>query len=95
MTIQSVICEAIAKKQVVQFFYDGSLRTCEPHACGINTQEHLAVLCWQRSGGSATGWRLFLASNISALAITGETFARAREGYDPHVRQIPQVLCRV
>jgi len=92
---QSVLCDAIRRKHVVQFSYKGTTRTAEPHAVGYDGSGDLTLSAWQLSGGSGTGWRDFHVSKLSALSTTARTFARARPGYNPNDRTLVRILCRL
>ena len=93
--MQTTICNAIAQKRIITFWYENNQRTVEPWLLGYNQKQHLALSAWQLSGGSAIGWREFLVSNISGLAITDRTFLNARQDYNPNDVRMVRILCRV
>jgi hypothetical protein len=73
--------EAIDRRTVVRFRYDGELRVGEPHVLGTKNGR-VQLLLWQTVGASSSGslpeWRRFNVREISALELTGQTFAGAR-----------------
>ncbi len=80
------ICAAIGKRAVIQFRYDGSPRTAEPHCHGTDGSEDEVLSAFQTS--SPSGWRYFDVSLISNLRETQDLFLANRTGYnpnDPHI----------
>lgn len=92
---REIVCDAIRNMAVLEFTYDGKKRRVEPHIIGYDGDGDLKLSAWQLSGGTAPGWRLFLVSSAAGLATTGERFALARPGYNPHDRAFRQVLARL
>ena len=88
------ICAAIKARRVLRFRYKGSFRKVEPHALGYDG-DMLTLSAWQLSGGSGVEFRDFNVAKLTELATTGETFARARSGYNPNDRTLSRVLCRL
>lgn len=72
--------EAIQRQRVLRLRYGGHMRLVEPHAIGITTGGHRAVLAWQIEGGSRSdppsGWRTFLLEDVSEAALTVRGFTR-------------------
>lgn len=89
------LCQAIANKRIVTFWYEGRMRTVEPHLVGYDSDGDLTLSAWQLSGGSGTGWRDFHVSKLSSLATTGQTFLGPRLGYNPRDETIDRVVCRI
>ena len=57
------ICTAIAKRQVLEFDYQGYHRVVEPHAHGTSKTAKEMVRAYQTAGGTASGelgWKPFL-----------------------------------
>jgi predicted DNA-binding transcriptional regulator YafY len=91
---QSTICGAIAAREILTFRYSGTVRTVEPHLLGYDGDGDLTLSAWQLSG-TGVGWRDFHVSRLSELAITGDTFSGARQGYNPQDETIARVVCRL
>lgn len=57
------ICAAIRSRAVLQFSYDGGIRTVEPHCHGISRADNEVLRAWQTGGysesGEPVGWKLF------------------------------------
>lgn len=94
-----VLREALAARSVVTFTYRGQTRTVEPHALGKANDDKPALLAWQTSGGSNTesppGWRVFIVAEIEGLAVTAETFEKARADYGAKGRWLKSVEVEV
>ncbi|MBX3737382.1 MAG: hypothetical protein KF715_11865 [Candidatus Didemnitutus sp.] len=79
-TASEVVREAIQRQRVLRLRYGGHMRLVEPHAIGITTGGHRAVLAWQIEGGSRSdppsGWRTFLLEDVSEAALTVRGFTR-------------------
>lgn len=86
-TADELIRRALGERRVVQFKYHGFSRRVEPHALGRVTGDRLALLGWQRSGGSASepppGWRTFVLAEIQSLKLL-------RINYDPRPDYRPE-----
>ena len=93
--MESALGQAIQKRLVISFLYEGSFRTVEPYLLGINEQGHQALSAWQLSGGSGQGWREFLLSKLAALSIGQQTFQPVRAGYNPNDSRMARIQYRV
>lgn len=97
--MNSAICEAIRKREVVQFTYSGSSRTAEPHCHGTSRAGHEVLRAYQTAGSSksgvSVGWKLFEVRKMSGVHPTGETFAVTRSGYDRNDEHMASVHCCV
>ena len=93
------ICAAIRARAVVQFYYDGGLRTVEPHCHGVSKNGNELLRGYQTGGYSQSrspiGWKLFSVSKISSLQKTGEKFPSNRADYNPNDRGMKSICCRV
>ena len=89
------ICAAIRDKKVIQFRYKGAIRRAEPHALGYDGSNILTLSAWQLAGGSGQEFRDFHVDKLSELATTGQTFASARQGYNPNDPTLSRVVCRL
>jgi hypothetical protein len=50
---------------------------------------------WQVSGSSGEGWRNFLFSGVSELAMTEEMFSASRADYNPDDPSFTRIVCRL
>lgn len=79
--MEDLIPEAIAKRQLIEFYYHNLPRIAEPHVYGI-TNGVRQVLGYQTGGQSSNGglpdWRRFDLNQMSRLAILTQTFPGRR-----------------
>jgi predicted DNA-binding transcriptional regulator YafY len=96
--MDTVIRQALAKRQMLKFKYHGHVRVVEPHALGHVTEGRLALLGWQESGGSTSepppGWRTFVLTEITALKPTREIFT-PRPDYRPETSKLNPIEAEV
>lgn len=94
-----IICQAIREMRVLTFYYDGHVRTVEPHVHGITTAGNEALRCYQIGGGSRSGtisdWRLMVVEKISSLTITQQKFSSARPGYRHGDANMSTIFCEL
>ena len=97
--MNTVICAAIKARAVVQFHYDGGLRTVEPYCHGISRAGEEVLRAYQTAGysksGNPVGWKLFEVAKISRLQTPSQTFTKNRPMYNPNDRGMRQVHCHV
>ncbi len=97
--MNALICDAIAKRAIIQFDYDGGMRTVEPHCHGISTAGNEVLRGYQTGGYSESGrpveWKLFDVSKISSLSITEKIFAQDRPFYNPNDKAMKIIHCHV
>jgi hypothetical protein len=93
------ICEAIKKKAVIQFNYEGKLRIVEPQCHGISTAGKEVIRGFQTGGQSRSrglaAEKLFELSKISDLKETGETFLTPGPHYNPRDKAMVYVHCHL
>jgi hypothetical protein len=93
------ICAAIRDRAVVQFHYNGGLRTVEPHCHGVSKGGNELLRGYQTGGHSQSGqpveWKLFSVGKISSLQQTGQKFSTNRPDYNPNDRAMKSICCRV
>lgn len=86
--------DGIRRQQTIRLRYAGHERLVEPHALGITAGGHRVLLAWQVEGGSRsdppTGWRTFLLSEISEVALTGRGFT-VRPAYHPERTSLREI----
>ena len=79
--MENLILEAIASKQLIEFYYRNLPRIVEPHVYGV-TNGVRQVLGYQTGGQSSNGglpdWRRFDLNQMSRLAILAPTFLGRR-----------------
>ncbi len=97
--MEGIICEAIAKKRLLQFSYDDLTRIIEPHLFGRKTSGNDALSGYLVGGytesDSAPYWRTFLVENMEFVIMLDETFERAREGYNREDKTMVEIYCRL
>lgn len=83
--MNSIICSAIQNQKVLRITYDWGSRTVEPHAYGLNDDDHELLRAYQVSGssesGETRGWKLFRVDEISSLSVLEDNFEGPRRGY--------------
>lgn len=83
----TTILQAIAKKRLITFIYQGNPRVCEPHVFGMSNGFR-QVLTYQDSGGSQRGgipeWRRFRVDEIENLEMSDSSFPGKRAVPHPH-----------
>jgi hypothetical protein len=93
------ICEAIAKKAVIEFSYSGSLRMVEPQCHGTSTAENEVLRGFQVKNYSkpseSPSNKLFEVSKISGLKQTGKTFSKPGPNYNPNDKAMGYVHCHL
>jgi hypothetical protein len=88
-SMEDLIRQALSERWMLKFKYHGHRRVVEPYALGHATNDRLALLGWQVSGGSASepppGWRTFLLADIRSLE-------RLRKNYVPRPDYRPETI---
>jgi hypothetical protein len=99
---RAAVCAAVKSRRVIEFDYHGVFRTVEPFCLGVimpGEADNESLLCYQIGGhseyGESVGWKLFRASEIKNLEITGEEFSADRPGYDPNNLEMTTTYCCV
>lgn len=94
-----VICDAIRRRAVIAFTYDGGRRVVEPHCHGVSSAGNEVLRGFQTGGSSGSGepvgWKLFEVAKIQRLRPQGSTFAAARPGYTPADSAMDHIHCHV
>ena len=92
------ICNAIKKMNLIEFYYNGGTRTVEPHCHGITTAGNEALRGYQVTGYSDSGqmgWKMFDLGNASNINVLDETFDEPRPGYRKSDRGMSQIYCEL
>jgi len=96
--MNSLICDAIARRKVIRFFYGGGFRVAEPFCYGIGTSGNELLRVFQIDGHSRSGvshdWKLFDVDKITAISITEQIFSGSRPGYNPTDPEMTKIYCR-
>jgi hypothetical protein len=97
--MNGIICEAIAQKRLLQFSYGDLTRIVEPHLFGRKTSGN-DVLSGYLVGGytesdNAPYWRNYLLEEMEFVVMLDETFAKAREGFNPQDDSMAEIYCRI
>ena len=92
-------CDAISQRAEVEFWYEGGMRTVEPHCHGTSRADNEVLRGFQVSGHSESGdpvaWKLFDVSKMSRFRKTGVTFRTNRPSYNPDDKHMKRVCCHV
>jgi hypothetical protein len=78
--LNAAICEAINARTCLRVKYRNELvtRVVEPYMFGIGSRGDAQLLCWQRSGpsasGSISGWKRLSGCDISHVDVISEVF---------------------
>ncbi len=93
-----IVREGIRRQRSIRLRYAGHMRLVEPHAIGISAGGHRVLLAWQVEGGSRsdppTGWRTFILSEISDVALTVRGFT-AQPTYHPEKANLREIELEV
>ncbi len=80
-----VICRAIRERLVLSLVYESLRRSVEPHAYGVNNENHELLRCWEigEEGQSrGFGWRLLRVDEVRQISVTRLRFVGQRSGYE-------------
>jgi hypothetical protein len=95
--MNELICRAIREHRVIEFYYDGGLRTAEPHCYGVSRQGNELLRAYQTAGysesGQVVGWKLLRMDQLSQLVLAAERFADPRPQYNPNDKAMASVYC--
>ncbi len=96
--MNSQICEAIRNMKLIEFYYNGGIRTIEPHCHGVTTAGNEGLRGYQVDGYSESGnlgWKMFDLGNASSIQILDEAFDGPRPGYRKGDRGMSQIYCEL
>lgn len=97
--MNKAICDAISKRAVIQFHYDGGMRIVEPHCHGVSSAGNELLRGYQTGGYSESGkpveWKLFTVSKISSISQTGDMFSQNRPFYNSSDKAMQTICCHV
>lgn len=92
--MEDTIAESIREMRCIEFMYDGTRRTAEPHIIGHSATGKLMLSAFQTSGGSGVHFRSFDVARISNLSIS-TPFDGPRPGYNRGDRSFLRVLAQL
>jgi len=97
--MHALVCQAIARRKIIRFHYDGGMRDIEPHIHGVGKDGGELLRGYQVSGfsrsGQVPGWKMFKLSEVRAMALTDHGFDSARTGYEPNDPLLTTVHCQL
>lgn len=95
--MNALVCRAIQERRILRVYYDGGLRSVEPHCHGCSKDGNDLLRGYQVGGysssGEPVGWKMFRLDRTSGLMMTETTFAGPRPEYDPHDNRMATVYC--
>jgi hypothetical protein len=100
LTIDAVICDAIHRRHLLAFDYDGAFRLVQPAALGLHrTTKKLSLRAYQVAGhsgsGRPAGWRLYTVRKIRNAHVREEPFVAPPPGYRPGDDDLAPIVCRL
>lgn len=78
------IVDAIKNQKVIEFYYEGELRTVEPHCYGKTIAGNEGLRAFQIGGYSSTGklgWKMYDLAKADDMEVTENRFKGPRSGY--------------
>ncbi len=91
------ICEAINRRRIIQFYYEGELRIVEPHCHGLTTAGNRGLRAFQTDGYSSSGtmgWKMYDLSKVTAIKLL-DSFSGSRPGYKRNDRGMSIIYCEL
>ncbi|MBN3777957.1 hypothetical protein G3O06_10375 [Burkholderia sp. Ac-20345] len=99
MKFHQQLIDAIQNRRVLELRYDGYFRIVEPHAYGVNHDNHFLLRCYQTGGGSQSGnsvdWKLLRTDEIGSLHEHGVLFQSARAGYKRNDQAMQRIYAQL
>lgn len=92
--MNNLICQAIDNKSIIVFDYNGVKCTVEPHCYGITNNGEEVIYGYQINT-DPNKWDVFLISKISSLALYGQYFSRARDGFNTDKIGFASINCKI
>lgn len=97
--MNTMICNAIRSKNLLEFNYDGHYRKVEPHTLGVSKRGNDLLAAYQVEGGSKEGrvpdWKQFNLEKIEGLTVLDETFISPRSGYVRGDSRMTRIYCEL
>lgn len=97
--MNSIICNAIDNKEVLEFCYHGENRVIEPFCYGVSTSGNEVLRAFQISGysdsGKSFGWKMFKVNEMKYIHDKGLKFNGKREHYNPNDKNMVEIFRRI
>jgi hypothetical protein len=97
--LKTELCEAIAGKRIIRFYYEGGFRSAEPYIYGLSKDGVEYVLVYQVGGVSSSakpeGWKRLRVEKIDELNVSTDTFGENQPEYNPNDAVIKTVFCKI
>jgi hypothetical protein len=97
--MNGIICEAINKKNLLQFSYDDLTRIVEPYLFGRKTSGNDVLSAYLVGGYTESDnepyWRNYVVEEMEFVIMLDETFTGAREGFNPNDSSMEVIHCRL
>ena len=97
--MNGIICEAIAKKRLLQFSYDDLTRIVEPHLFGRKTSGNDVLSAYLVGGYTESDnepyWRNYVVEQMEFVIMLDETFTKSRAGYNPADNSMEEIYCQL
>jgi serine/threonine-protein kinase HipA len=91
---ESVLCDAIKKRQRIKFIYKEKERVGEPQCYGISSAGQEVVRVHVLKGGSRPE-QLFVVSQIKSLTVLDEHFINPGPNYNPRDKAMKKIFCQL
>jgi hypothetical protein len=98
MAAASAICEAIRRRVLLQFEYNGQLRVVAPYCHGVSMPGNEVFRAVQVRGGSSTGMgvgKLWQVDKMVNPRVLDEPFTPDDPKYNPNDSAMKQICCRI
>ena len=96
--MNSQVCNAIKNMNVIEFYYNGGIRTVEPHCHGVTTAGNEGLRAYQTEGYTESGkmgMKMFDLGKASNINVLNETFDGPRLGYSKGDRGMSHIYCEL
>jgi hypothetical protein len=98
-TETDIICEALRRRALLEFRYDGRYRVVAPYCHGVSTRgvevlRAIQIRGSSGSGGIGTG-KLWTVCKMVSLRMLDETFTPDDPKYNPDDGAMKQIHCRI
>ena len=88
------IIDAIEKKKLIEFIYDGESRVVEPHCYGLSTKGNEVLRAYQVDGYSSSGnmgWKMYDLGKANSINVLDDTFDESRNGYNRRDKAMSEI----
>jgi len=98
-SVPNVYCEAIRRRALLAFHYDGKQRVVAPYCYGVSTRGRESLRAIQVRGASASGGfgvgKLWSVDKIVSPVILDQTFRPDDPNYNPNDVGMREIYCRI